>query len=109
MLAVLVLFGGLFMEAIGALSTEEDAAVGAPAEPYSFTAWLVGWLQLGLGWLMGRGLMIIAVVAVFGLGLAAVAEAIDGAMWKDGSWGGLGWFIAAALILLHLRKSGGES
>ena len=53
--------------------------------------------------------MIIAVVAVFALGLAAVVDAIDGAMWDDGSWGGLGWFIAAALILLHLRKSGGES
>lgn len=109
LLAVLVLFGGLFMEAIGALSTEEDATVGAPSEPYSFTAWLVGWLQLVIGWLMGQGLMIIAVVAVFALGLSAVLEATDGAMWNDGSWGGLGWFIAAALILLHLRKSGGES
>ncbi len=109
LLAVVVLFGGLFMEALGSLSTEEDATVGTPADPYSFTAWLVSWLKLVFAWLMGQGLMIIAVAAVFILGLSAVKGAFDGAMWEDGSWGGLGWFIAAALILLHLRKSGGES
>ena len=108
-LAVVVAFGGLFLEAIGRLAEEEDAAVDVGEDPYSFTAWLVAWLTLVYTWLTNNGLMIIATGAVFILALRSAVDAYDGAMWADGSWGGLGWFVAAALILLHLRKSGGES
>ena len=84
--------------------------MSTPAEPYSFTAWLIAWLGDVMGWLMDRGLVYIGVGAVFVVGLSAASQAFDeGVIFADGSWGGLGWFIAAALILLHLRKDGGES
>jgi hypothetical protein len=108
--AIVVTFGGLFMEAVGALSIEEDDTVSTPLEPYSFTAWLVSWLTLVIDWLMGRGLSIIGVSAVFAVGLMATKQAVsDGVIFAEGSWGGLGWFVAVALILLHLRKEGGAS
>jgi hypothetical protein len=41
--------------------------------------------------------------------IEAIIALHGGGAWADGSWGGLGWFVAAALILLHIRKNGGES
>jgi hypothetical protein len=108
--AVALVFGALFLEALGALSTEEDATVSTPVEPYSFTSWLTAWLSDVIAWLLDRGLTIIGVAAVFGVGLTVAKDTImTGAAFDDGSWGGLGWFVAAALILLHMRRQGGDS
>jgi hypothetical protein len=129
--AVMLVAGSLFLEAFGKLSSEADCSVVAPAQPYSFTAWLVAWIQQVFDWLTQRGLYVIGVGAVFSVGLVTALDAINGfsalgvffeegpieaiialhggGAWADGSWGGLGWFVAAALILLHIRKNGGES
>jgi len=145
--AIMLVAGSLFLEAFGKLSSEADCSVDTPAQPYSFTAWLVGWIQQVYDWLIQRGLRIIGVGAVFSVGLVTALDAINGfeamdvlydgdvaekadnlselcdaiqpfdailalqsgSAWSDGSWGGLGWFVAAVLILLHMRKSGGES
>jgi len=108
--AVVVVFGGLFLEALGALAVEESATMSTPNQPYSFTQWLVAWLSDVFAWLMDRGLTYIGVGAVFVVGISAAKQAFsDGVIFADGSWGGLGWFVAAAVILLHLRKDGGES
>lgn len=108
--AVVVVFGGLFLEALGALSTEDSEVMSTPAQPYSFTEWLLSWLSDVMAWLLDRGLTTIGVAAVFLVGVGAAKQALtDGVIFADGSWGGLGWFVAAAVILLHLRKEGGES
>jgi len=84
--------------------------MSTPAQPYSFTEWLLSWLSDVMAWLLDRGLTTIGVAAVFLVGVGAAKQALtDGVIFADGSWGGLGWFVAAAVILLHLRKEGGES
>ena len=129
--AVMLVAGSLFLEAFGRLSSEADCSVDTPAQPYSFTAWLLGWISQVYGWLVSRGLRIIGIGAVFSVGLVTALDSINGfkaleeffddgpfeailalqggGAFADGSWGGLGWFVAAAMILLHMRKSGGES
>ena len=130
-LAVLVVFGALFLEAVGRLSVERSERVAAPANPYSFTDWLVSWIGDVYGWLTAKGMKMIGVGAAFlvlvGTAFSAsnfpeafeaffddgpfafIAELNGAGAFNEHSWGALGWFIATALLLLHLRKEGGES
>ena|GEM_PF-3151911 len=120
-IALGILVVALLLEALSTWADECDTTLDLPAEPYSFTAWLIAWIVFLwngayaivariLNWIIGKARLLAVGTVVFVLVMVGL-EGTSGA-FDDGAWSGLAWFLGAAGLLLYLRHqdaSGGEA